>query len=80
MVRAKFFCASNTPNGGGDEGSIIKLAAVTSGGPENERFFHYTPFGELNMGTVNPAAAKEFVVGAEYYIDFTRADAGAPSQ
>ena len=76
MVRAKFRCFMAEQNIDGEGGAAIRLEAVTGGSVENDQFFHYTPSGYLEMGTVNPAAAKEFAVGAEYYIDFTRVDAG----
>lgn len=47
---------------------------VTSGSPENERFFKWTPWGKLEMGTVNVGAAKQFEVGREYYLDITPAE------
>lgn len=71
-VRAKFKCTGKSPNG--EEGDQIQLSAVTSGNKENEQFFRWTPFGELTMGTVNPAASAQFEVGKEYYLDFTPAE------
>lgn len=69
-VRAKFKVSSVTPN---NDGSEIKLEPVTSGSAENEQFYSFTPWGSIVLGTVNPAAASQFEVGAEYYIDFSRA-------
>ncbi|GEM_PF-670911 len=67
MVRCKFRCTDKQENPDGS--ASIVLNPVTCGNPENEKFFHYTPWGELKMGTINPEAAKQFEVGKEYYID-----------
>ena len=66
MVRAKFYVTKV-------EGGEIKLVPVIEGSKENKEFFHYTPFGEIRIGTINPEAIKEFEVGKEYYVDFTKA-------
>lgn len=67
-VRAKFKVVEVTQY---EQGSKIKLYPVTGGSPENEQFFKWTPTGEISMGTINPEAAKEFVIGGEVYVDFT---------
>lgn len=75
MVRAKFTCTGKSlTEYNGDQGFIINLIPVTSDNDENKDFFKWTPFGEIKMGTVNPAAAAEFEVGKEYYVDFTKAN------
>ena len=68
MVRAKFKVdeVSQTVSGGN-----VVLSPVTSGSPENEQFFKWTPSGRLEMGTINPDAIKQFEPGKEFYIDFT---------
>lgn len=70
-VRAKFKVTSITETEGGNK--QIKLQPVTSGSPENAEFFKWTPYGSIDMGTVNPAAAEQFKPGAEFYVDFTPA-------
>ncbi len=67
-VRAKFKVQSVS------EGSV-KLSAVTDGSEENKTFFKYTPYGEIQMGMVNPQTAEQFVPGQEFYVDFTPAGA-----
>lgn len=68
-VRAKFKVESVRE--AAEEGlSDVSMTAVTSGSPENEEFFKYTPAGSLNLGLVNPETAKFFVPGEEYYLDF----------
>jgi hypothetical protein len=70
-VRAKFKVSRN-------ENGIIALDVVHSGSPENDRFFHLTPSGHIDIGTVNEVAAKRLVVGKEYYVDFTAAPEPQP--
>jgi hypothetical protein len=75
-VRAKFKVVSKEPSGGpGAEGcETVKLEPVTSGSAENESFYKWTPGGSISLSTVNVAAAQQFVVGQEYYVDFTPAE------
>lgn len=73
-VRAKFKCYSKTQSVYGES---IKMFPVTSGSQENEQFFKWTPSGTLEMGIVNPDAAKQFEVGKEYYLNFELADPAA---
>ena len=70
MVRAKFFCSEKTE---GPTGTVT-LHPVTSGSPENERFFSLTPGGYISLSTVNEDAFLQFEKGKEYYIDFSPAD------
>ena len=67
-VIAKFYCdrISQTING-----AEIDMMPVTSGCPENEEFFKWTPYGKLTMGVVNPDVV--FEVGADYYLEFKKA-------
>lgn len=74
VVRAKFKCVQKDA---GVDGSHIGLDVVYSGSPENEQFFKWTPSGNIRIGVVNSAAAEQFVVGKEYYVDFTEATAEA---
>jgi hypothetical protein len=83
-VRAKFKVVRITRHSSGrwdgtkmvnEEVQTIHLFPV-SGGPdtENGRFFANTPSGTIELGTLNKAAADQFDLDGEYYIDFTRAD------
>lgn len=78
-VRAKFKVTSTTQREHWDsqKGHIheIELAPVVSGSPENEKFYAATPCGAVKLQTVNHEAGTQFELGAEYYLDFTRADA-----
>lgn len=68
MTRCKFKCESVTNT---ENGAEILMRPVTKGGEENEKFFKWTPYGELKIGTVNPEVAKKLIPGKEYYIDIT---------
>jgi len=70
-VRAKFRVTDKEVNEQG-EGSV-KLEAVTSGSPENDEFFKWTPSGELSMGTINSQALAQFELGDEFYVDLVKA-------
>lgn len=70
MVRAKFRVTSITEF---ENGKRIDLNAVGCGSPENVEFFKWTPNANISLQTVNEAASKQFVVGKEYYVDFTPA-------
>lgn len=70
-VRCKFRCESLTVS---KSGTQVELVAVTSGSPENQSFFKYTPYGTMKFGTINDEAAAQFVPGNEYYIDITKVE------
>lgn len=40
----------------------------------NASWWKATPTGRFELGTVNPAAADQLVIGREYYVDFTPAE------
>jgi len=71
MVRCKFKCTSKTEK---EAGFAITLEPVTHGSPENESFFKWTPWGKMEVGTINAEAAAQFDVGKEYYIDISPAE------
>lgn len=75
-VRAKFFVqqivthkAWNSPGLMG----TVRLHPVTSGSDENKLFYEATPSGQIELGTINQEALKQFVIGDEFYVDFTPA-------
>lgn len=52
----------------------VTLSAVSpEKSPENKQFWEATPSGEVVLYIKNGEAAKQFVEGKEYYIDFTPA-------
>lgn len=72
MVRAKFKVISKQSDP--SNGTTISLFPVISGSAENEQFYKWTPSGQVQLNTVNDLAAEQFIVGKEYYVDFTPAD------
>lgn len=74
-VRAKFKVTSITETEGGMK--TAQLQSVSSGSPENAAFFKWTPSASINLSTMNPSAAEQFVPGKEFYVDFTEANAAA---
>ncbi len=71
-IRAKFKVQSVTESEGGLK--TATLHPVTSGSPENAQFFKWTPSGQIQLGTINPKAAEQFVPGKEFYVDFIDPD------
>lgn len=69
-VRAKFRCTAKNQS---ESGYTLIFEPVTSGSAENDSFYKWTPWGKLEMGTVNPEAAEQFEPGKTYYLDFTSA-------
>ena len=79
-VRAKFRLSLVTPLNdleGKPLGTRIDMAPAYDSDPESEnaKFFKATPYGQITLGTVNPAAAAQFLPGAFDYVDFTPAEA-----
>lgn len=76
-VRAKFKVHEITEHQYGNQRmKTIKLQPVASAevNSENKVFWNATPAGEIRLGTINMEAAAQFEIGADYYIDFTRAE------
>lgn len=70
-VRAKFkVTKTEHTESSGQLLTTVHLSPVTSGSPENEKFYKYTPAGGMTLGTVNMEAAKHFVPGREFYVHF----------
>ena len=68
MIKCKFVCEKKIEGGDGFE---IHLRNVSSGSAENEKYFKYTPYGQLVIGTINADAAKQFEINKAYYINIT---------
>jgi hypothetical protein len=85
-VRAKFKVVSITEMEGYDYSQdpvkpapmyTIKASPVYGNGDpehENTKFWQASPSGSLELGTINAAAAAQFKVGQEFYLDFTPAE------
>jgi hypothetical protein len=69
-VRAKFVCTEKTET---KDGYRIKAQPVYAGSEENDKYFKFTPSGNLDLGTINEAAAAEYKPGQEFYLDMTQA-------
>lgn len=67
-VRAMFTCDEKIQT---RDGYKVKFTAVTGNSELAERFFKYTQWGNIEMGTINDKAAEQFVPGKSYYLDFT---------
>lgn len=75
-VRCKMTCNAKERLDYGSEGIgyEIRLAPVTYGSQENDDVFKWTPGGGVHLVTVNGRAAEGFVIGKEYYVDFSPAE------
>ena len=72
MIRGKFVLESVKTVSWNQTGKELAFRAVSNDGtPENDRFHQYTPSGTITMFVDNPAALDEFVLGREFYVDFT---------
>ena len=75
MVRAKFRVNSfETRLDRNEEVRTIKLSAVTGNAgdsEENKKYFKYTPWGEISLGTLNKNAWQQLPLGAEVPLAFT---------
>lgn len=55
----------------------IRLTPVYGNGDpnhENTKFWQASPSGSIEFGWINEEAAKQLVIGKEYYIDITAAE------
>jgi hypothetical protein len=41
---------------------------------ENAKFWQATPSGEIRLDVINDEAAKNFFIGRDYYVDFTKVE------
>lgn len=55
---------------------VLQPVYAVNGDPnhENSRFWAASPSGEIKLGTINQSAWEAFVLGGEYYVDFTKAE------
>lgn len=72
QIRAKFKVESRSDHSGGY--SSVSLLPVTGGSSENQMLYKWTPGGEIKLNVLNPRTAEAFIVGKEYYVDFTLAE------
>ena len=73
MVRAKFKVESyETRLDRQEELRTIKLGVVVGNAgdsEENKKFFKYTPYGRIELGTLNRNAWEQLPLGAEVYCE-----------
>lgn len=79
MVRAKFTVREITrtkhwDKSKGEIQTIVLSPVISDGNEENKKFFEATPTGEIKLGTVNEAAARQFELGKSYFVDFSPAE------
>jgi hypothetical protein len=79
-IRAKFRVQTVTRHAYANVADIaaeeVTLRAVTSSDPHdpNHTWSKATPAGQLTMTISNPDAIGKLELGADYYLDFTKAD------
>lgn len=71
-VRAKFFVTELRQN---NYGGGVTLQPVCRG-EDNKAWASATPSGKIEMTIKNELAMTQFVLGEEYYVDFTPAPKG----
>lgn len=71
QVRAKFIVTEKAFYSG--SGKLV-LFSVTSGSPENDEFFKWTPGGQIELHVVSHETLNLFGIDDEFYVDFTPAD------
>ncbi len=72
-TRCKFICDEISTQNCGNEGVAYSalFVPVTTGCPENESFFKWTPNGKIELTTLKDQLFKP---GKEYYIDISLAE------
>lgn len=76
-VVAKFYVSKLTRHEGAPTADKIELGAVCRGA-ENKLWASATPWGRIEMGTLNDAATDYFEEGAEYEVSFRRVEKPQP--
>lgn len=76
QVRAKFKVTSITRQpgwSGAKEVHTVELVPVVGGSEENMQFYAATPGGSIKLSVVHETVGKQFDLGDEFYVDFTKA-------
>lgn len=50
----------------------LEFIPVTDNSEENKKFFDATPYGKIEVGTVNQAVIDSLNLGEEYYVIITK--------
>lgn len=56
-----------------DGTAALTMTAVTNGSINDNLYFTMTPYGRLEIGTVNKKVVDKMKIGTEYYIDISEA-------
>lgn len=67
---AKFKCTEVKKTEGG---IAIVMVPVVGGSPENDKFFKLTPYGKIEIGTINVTLEASFEPGKQYFVNITEA-------
>lgn len=76
-VVAKFYVSKLVRHEGAPTADRIELGAVCRGA-ENKLWASATPWGHIEMGSLNDKATDEFEEGAEYEVTFRRVEKPKP--
>lgn len=75
-VRAKFKCTEIVQRSHYEKENpvlyVAKFVPVMEGSEENKKFYHYSPSGSLELGTIKEMP---FEIGKEYFLDISLAAA-----
>ncbi len=50
----------------------LNFSIVAGTSEENEKFFEWTPYGKMELGTVNQAVLDSLTLNEEYYVIITK--------
>lgn len=67
-VTAMFTCYNKEPDNTNPEQGSVYLTAVTGGSEEANKYFAYTPGGQLTLAILNPNAFNQFETGKNYLL------------
>jgi hypothetical protein len=73
-VTAMLVCQSKEHDTQSPEQGSVHLTGVTNESEEAKKYFAYTPFANLQMGILNPAAFGQFEPGKTYRITLEQID------
>lgn len=72
-IIAKFrFASIKTWMSGDKKVANLEFGIVCGTDEENKKFFEWTPFGKMELGTVNQAVLDSLDLNQEYYVIITK--------
>lgn len=69
-VVAMLVCESKEHDSQTPDNGMVRLRAVTTESEEAKAYFAFTPYAEVSMGILNPAAFSQFEPGKVYKVTF----------